>query len=277
MLYWSTQMKEWPCPRSASRDVVLALSGGAARCVAHVGVLQALVEAGIPLAGIVGTSGGAVVGALFASGRYSLEHIANIARDLSWRRLAAPALSRRGFLSSARLGRLIRTWIGEVNFAELRLPLLAVACELPSGQKIILSKGQVARAVQASCSLPVVFTPTTIEGKVLVDGGAVSQLPVAAARSSFPSSVVVGVDVNVGAAESARLTNCVQIGIHVVSLFARFNAGLERREADVMIDVDASGVALYDLRKADLMIRRGREAADSALGSIRKALAQQEK
>ena len=110
---------------------------------------------------------------------------------------------------------------------------------------------------------------------MLVDGGAVSQLPVAAARAAFPASVVVGVDVNVRAAEGARLANFVQIGIHVVSLFARSNAALERRQADVMIDVDASGVTLYDLHKADLMIRRGREAADAALGPITAALAQE--
>jgi len=260
-------------PRNASRSVVLALSGGAARCVAHIGVLHALMQAGVPLAGIVGTSGGAVVGALVASGRYSLAGIADIAHGLRWRRLAAPALSRRGLLSSERLGEVIRTWIGDLSFAELKFPLLVVACELPSGKKVILSTGQVARAVQASCSLPVVFTPTTIEGTVLIDGGAVSQLPVAAARAAFPSSLVVGVDVNVGAAERARLSNVVQIGIHVVSLFARFNAALERGQADLMIDVDASGVTLYDLRKADLMIRRGREAAEAALGSINNALA----
>ena len=74
----------------ASRGVALALSGGAARCVAHVGVLHALVHAGIPLAGVVGTSGGAVVGALFACGRYTVDEIAGIARDLALRRLAAP-------------------------------------------------------------------------------------------------------------------------------------------------------------------------------------------
>jgi len=266
-------VKEMVMSRNAPCGVALALSGGAARCVAHVGVLQALVHAGIPIAGIVGSSGGAVVGALYASGRYTMEEIVGIARDLRWRRLAAPALSCRGLLSSARLGVMLRAWIGDVNFAELAQPFFAVACDLGSGTKVILSEGQVARAVQASCSLPVVFTPTTIGGRVLVDGGAVSQLPVAAARAAFPSSIVVGVDVNVGAAESARLTNFVQIGIHVVSLFARFNAALERRQADVMIDVNASGVTLYDLHKADLMIRRGREAADAAIGPIKKALA----
>jgi NTE family protein len=147
-----------------------------------------------------------------------------------------------------------------------------VATDLRSGEKVVLSEGPVARAVQASCSLPVIFTPTTIQGRALVDGGAVSQLPVATARALFPDSLVVGVDVNYRAAEQVALTNLVQIGIHVVSLFARQNAALERRQADVMIDVDASGVSLYDLQKFDLMIRRGREAAEAALGDIRDTL-----
>jgi len=89
----------------------------------------------------------------------------------------------------------------------------------------------------------------------------------------FPEAVVVGVDVNYRAAESADLKNMLQIGVQVVSLFARQNAARERRHADVMIDVDASGVPLYDLRKTDLMIARGRAAADAALGAIRRALA----
>jgi NTE family protein len=267
------QRADQPASDPRARGVVLALSGGAARSVGHVGVLQTLEREGVPIAGIVGTSGGALVGAVFASGRYTAVEIETLAHGLTWRRLAAPALSRRGVLSSAPIGAAVRRWIGDVTFADLARPFAAVATDLRSGEKVVLSEGPVARAVQASCSLPVIFTPTTIQGRALVDGGAVSQLPVATARALFPDSLVVGVDVNYRAAEQVALTNLVQIGIHVVSLFARQNAALERRQADVMIDVDASGVSLYDLQKFDLMIRRGREAAEAALGDIRDALA----
>lgn len=248
-----------------SEGVALALSGGAARSAGHVGVLCALAEAKVPIAGVVGTSGGAFVGALYASGRYSGADLERIARALVWRDVAAPALSTRGLFISDRLGTALRHLIGNVTFADLPCPFAAVACDLRTGEKVVLEEGEVAAAVQASCSLPVFFTPTELGGRLLVDGGAVSQLPVQATRERFASACIVGVDVNYRAAEAARLTNLVSIGVQVVSLFARHNAARERREADVMIDIDASDVPLYDLAKGRRMIDRGREAARAAL------------
>jgi NTE family protein len=249
--------------------VALALSGGAARSAGHIGVLCALAEARVPIAGLVGTSGGAFVGALFASGRYSPEDLERIARDLAWRNVVTPAFSTKGLFSSDRVGAALRTFIGDVEFTDLPCPFAAVACDLRTGERVVLAEGEVAAAVQASCSLPVFFTPTQVGERLLVDGGAVSQLPVRATRDRFASACVVGVDVNYRAAETARLTNLVSIGVQVVSLFARHNAARERREADVMIDVDASDVALYDLAKGREMIDRGRESARKAIAQGR--------
>ncbi len=270
MLYYAPVMEGRDERRTGA--IGLALSGGAARCAAHVGVLDVVTRAGVPIAGVVGTSGGAFVGALYASGRYTVAEIHTIARDLTWRRLLAPALSRRGFWSSDRIGAALRRLLGDVAFADLKHPFAAVACDLRTGDAVVLDDGDVSLAVQASCSLPVVFTPTTIAGRLLVDGGAVSQLPVSIARARFPGSFVVGVDVNYRAAEAADLKNMLQIGVQVVSLFARQNAARERLDADAMIDVDASGVPLYDLRKTDLMIARGRTAAEAALDQVKAAL-----
>ncbi len=255
-----------------AKGVALALSGGAVRCAGHIGVLDVLTRAAIPIDGVVGTSGGALIGALHASGRYTTAQIEALALNLAWRRLLVPSLSRRGFWSSEKIGAILRRFLGTATFADLTHPFVAVACDLRTGELVTLTEGNVARAVQASCSLPIVFTPSTIDGRCLVDGGAVSQLPVLVARAAFPGSVVVGVDVNCRAAETARLTNMVQIGVQVVSLFARRNAARERRHADVMIDVDASGVPLYDVRKMALMVERGRNAAATALDPVRRAL-----
>ncbi len=256
-------------PATRSGAVALALSGGAARSAGHVGVLCALAEAGVPIAGVVGTSGGAFVGALFASGRYSAADLERIARELAWRDVVTPALSMRGLFASDRVGAALRDLIGKVEFADLPYPFAAVACDLRTGERVVLAEGEVAAAVQASCSLPVFFTPTEVGGRLLVDGGAVSQLPVQTTRERFADACVVGVDVNYRAAETARLTNLVSIGVQVVSLFARHNAARERRAADVMIDVDASDVALYDLAKGREMIDRGRDAARLALAQGR--------
>lgn len=251
-------------PRQGT-GVALALSGGAARAAGHVGVLRALTDAQVPIAGLVGTSGGAFVGALFASGRYPPADLDRIARTLSWRDVIGPALSTRGLFASQRVGGALRDLIGRLKFSDLRYPFAAVACDLRTGEKVVLDEGEVALAVQASCSLPVFFTPTEVGGRLLVDGGAVSQLPVLAARERFPAACILGVDVNYRAAETARLRNMVSIGVQVVSLFARHNAARERQTADVMIDVDASDVALYDLAKIPVMIDRGRDAANEAV------------
>lgn len=251
-------------PRQGT-EVALALSGGAARAAGHVGVLGALADSLVPIAGLVGTSGGAFVGALFASGRYSTADLDRIARTLSWRNVIRPALSTRGLFASQRVGAALRDLIGRMEFADLRYPFTAVACDLQTGEKVVINDGEVALAVQASCSLPVFFTPTEVGGRSLVDGGAVSQLPVQVARERFPAACILGVDVNYQAAETARLTNVVSIGVQVVSLFARHNAARERQQADVMIDVDASDVALYELTKVPVMIRRGRDAAEVVL------------
>ncbi|HET8760298.1 MAG TPA: patatin-like phospholipase family protein [Nitrospiria bacterium] len=247
--------------------VALALSGGAARAAGHVGVLCALADAGVPIAGVVGTSAGAFVGALFASGRYSADELEEVARGLRWTDVLRPALSMRGFWTSEQVGTALRRLIGGLRFSDLRRPFAAVACDLRTGEQVLLQEGDVCCAVQASCSLPVFFTPTIVGDRVLVDGGAVSQLPVLAARAQFPGSPIVGVDVNYRATETARLSNMVSVGVQVVSLFARQNAARERAEADLMIDVDAAGVALYDLAKRDLMIVRGRAAAKAALAN----------
>lgn len=254
--------REGPRPGT---EVALALSGGAARAAGHVGVLCALADAQVPIAGLVGTSGGAFVGALFASGRYSTADLDRIARNLSWRDVIGPGLSTRGLFASQRVGAALRDLIGRVGFTDLRYPFAAVACDLRTGDKVVIDDGEVALAVQASCSLPVFFTPTDVGGRLLVDGGAVSQLPVQAARERFPAACILGVDVNYRAAETARLTNLVSIGVQVVSLFARHNAARERQQADVMIDVDASDVALYELTKIPVMIGRGRDAAKDLL------------
>jgi NTE family protein len=246
-------------------EVALALSGGAARSAGHVGVLCALADAKVPIAGLVGTSGGAFVGALFASGRFSTEELDRIGRELRWRDVVVPALSPRGFFASERVGAMLRRLIGRVGFGDLKYPFAAVACDIRTGERVVLAEGEVALAVQASCSLPVFFTPTVLGGRLLVDGGAVSQLPVLAARERFPAARIVGVDVNYRAAENARLGNLVSLGVQVVSLFARQNAARERQAADVMIDVDASDVSLYDLAKSGLMIGRGRDATIAVL------------
>ena len=255
-------------------SVGLALSGGAARCIAHIGVLEVLEGEGIGVRAIAGTSGGSLVGAAYASGVMDLHEMRKMAKSIKWRKMIRAAIPRTGLISSESLYRFVKGIIEDRSFDDLQIPLAVVASDLRNGDKVVLTSGSVARAVQASCSLPVIFTPTRLEGRLLVDGGVVSQLPILAARESLGSDFVIGVDVNSNSHNSVKLKNVFQIGVHFICLFARRNAMQEKPYADIVIEVDSHGISLYDLEKSHLLIERGRIAAEKRIEDIKRAYAE---
>lgn len=253
--------------------VGIALSGGAARCIAHLGVLEVFKKAGIPVHLISGTSGGALVGALYASGRYSIDELVRHVSGLNWWQVTRPVISRRGLLSSDRIRRFVQEWIGEMTFDQAAIPLAIVATDLRTGGKAVLREGLIAPAVQASCSLPVIFTPTRYGDRLLIDGGYVSQLPVRVAKEDMGADFVIAVDVNYGGMEGAGAPrNMIQIAIQLASLWARKNAEEEARLADGLVRVNVAGIGLTDLRQGRELLRRGRLAAESALPWLEKRL-----
>lgn len=176
--------------------VALALSGGAARGMAHVGVLRALTENNIPIDFIAGTSAGSLVGGAFASGM-TLEQIADLGRRMRWRNVGWATLSRLGVQSNARLERYLRDRLPITRFEDLPMPFAAVATDLRSGAAVIMrDQGDVPFAIRASCAIPGLYVPVVDEqGRQLVDGGLVAVVPVAVARS-FGADIVIAVDVN---------------------------------------------------------------------------------
>ena len=255
--------------RLQKNSVGLALGGGAARCLAQIGVLEVLEQEEIPIGAVAGTSAGSIVGALFASGVVDLGELKKIASTLKWRDMVKANFPKRGFISSEKIYRFMYKHIRNMRFEDLKIPLAVVASNLRNGEKVVITTGPVARAVQASCALPIIFTPTELNGELLVDGGATSQLPVLTVKENLKTPFVIAVDVNGNAMGNNRLDNMFQIAIHFISLFARKNAQLERRFADVVIDVDATGVSLIDLNKGPLMMDRGREATLKKLDEIK--------
>jgi NTE family protein len=251
----------------------IALSGGAARCIAHLGVLDVLDKNNIPVHVVSGTSGGALVAALYASRRFSPEALQRQVSGLSWRRLTRPVLSRQGLLSSARIGRFVHRLIGDTTFEQLSIPLAVIATDLISGKMVVLREGSVSRAVQASCSLPIIFKPTLHNHRSLIDGGYVSQIPVRAAREALGADFVIAVDVNYGGMEGAGTPkNMIQIAVRLASLWARKNAEEEGILADCLLRVDVTGIGLTDLGQGEELFRRGRLAAESQLAWLQKRL-----
>lgn len=248
--------------------VGLALSGGAVRGIAHAGVLEVLVEDGIKVRALAGTSAGSIVGAIFAAGVTPGE-IGRLALETRWSELLRARIPRAGMVSGEGLERFFERVIPARTFAELRLPFAAVATDLATGRRVDVTSGPLARAVLASCSLPLLLEPVAEGGRLLVDGGVSSQLPVRAVRETLGVTPIVAVDVNVGGLEQPRLESVIDVAVHLAMLWTARTAQEEEDEADLVIGVDARGIALHDLTKGPELLRRGREAAGKALPAIR--------
>ena len=178
----------------------LALSGGGARGLAHIGVLKALEEAHISVDYLAGTSMGGVIAAAYAAGM-SLEQIESIAHEYGdirtlWR-LADPTIPRRGLFKGGQLETFFKQHLGERTFADLHIPLTLVAVDLNGKQEVHLKRGPVAVAVRATVSVPGLLAPVERNGQRLVDGGLLNNLPVDVVRD-MGADVVLAVDVYTG-------------------------------------------------------------------------------
>ncbi|MCA9687253.1 MAG: patatin-like phospholipase family protein, partial [Myxococcales bacterium] len=203
----------------------MALSGGGARGLAHVGVLEVLEELRIPVDYVAGTSMGAIVGGLYASGLSAAE-IRQVLETMDWAAMAEDAQPRRdrtyrrkeddqryvmnlevgldGFVlpSGLRSGQRFtfelrrQTWpvVDISNFAELPIPFKAVAVDLETGERVLLERGNLAEAMRASMSLPGIFTPVEIGGRLLIDGGVVANLPIDVVRE-MGADIVIAVNI----------------------------------------------------------------------------------
>lgn len=244
----------------------LALGGGAARGLAHVGVVQVLAEAGIEIHAVAGASAGAMIGAAVAAGRPASE-IMQIGRGLGWWKLARPRWPRRGFLTFAPLERLLRRWLGDVNIEDLPTPFACVATHALSGQVRIFRTGKLAPRVRASCSVPVVVQPVEIEGELYVDGGLIDNVPVNAVRD-------LGVDVVVAVnlfGPPAYLPS--DMGGYAATVLGHMlvHADKDLPEADLIIQPNLTEFGLLRFHR-DPLIARGRQAAEQSLPEIRRLL-----
>lgn len=255
-------------PDTSVRGIGLALSGGAARGIAHIAVLETLELEGFPIRAIAGTSAGSVVGALYAAGMPPSE-IRRVLLHVKWQDVLKFTIPKRGLISSEGIYRFMEKILPVKRFSSLPIPFAAVATDLKTAEKVVITSGSIARAVQASCSLPIIFTPAEINRKILVDGGVSSQVPVRTVREELGAKRVVAVNVNYKALELNEYDNLIKIATHLSVLWASRNAREEEKLADVVIQVNVRGIALYDLSKSRELLRRGRKATEDKLPEIR--------
>jgi NTE family protein len=292
-------------PERARPRVALALSGGGARGIAHIGALRALEEAGIPVDAIAANSMGSVVGAVYATGRTSAE-LEQIVRSLDWASLFSGRPDRRtlpvarrqdrygatagvsfdwkgvrlpgGILAEHRINRFLIENLSPSGYAiagdfdALPIRFRAVAGDLATGEPVILEKGDLARAVRASLSIPVVFPPVEWEGKKLVDGMIVNNMPIDVAKA-FGGAVLVAVDIGSPPHEAKDYESALGVASQVSDVLMRRRYQDFAAEADVFVRPDLGDHSATDYTDFDELIRRGYEAVKAVTPEIRAKLA----
>jgi len=240
----------------------LALSGGMARGRAHVGVIQALEEAGIHADFVSGVSAGAMVAAAYAAG-LNMAELIQLARQFNWLRIATPVLPLPGRSGLGRLGLLdfgkIETFLiramGDLTFDELAKPLAIGATDLVTGERVVITDGRVVHAVRASASVPGVAAPTRWRGRLLCDGFASNNLPIQVLRDMGADVVVA---VNLMPLARRVPSNLFWAGSTAVSTLV-LQAGDPLDRADIVIEPDLAEID-YVLPRYDNLLARGRAA-----------------
>jgi len=246
----------------------LALSGGAARGIAHVGVLLALAEHKIPIDCIAGTSAGSLVGGSLASG-LPLYDIEAIGRSLRWRDIGRMTMSRLGVQSNERLEQYLRARLPVTRFEELQIPFAAVATDLNTGEPVVLQKGDVPFAIRASCAIPGWYVPVMDEdGRQLVDGGLVAMVPSSVARS-MGAEIVLAVDVNAqGATFMGPSRSVVSIVLQSMLVVQRTASQHQLEAADLVIKPRVGHIRWDEMARADELIASGYEAGVESIPII---------
>jgi NTE family protein len=256
--------------RKKEPSLGIALSGGLALSVCHIGVLKAFEEAGLGISCIAGTSGGAVVGACYAAG-VPLEQIAEAASEMRWRSMAGLRRPRLGFFSSENIAALVTSQIGEITFDELRIPFRAVSADLVTGQELDIGHGNVGQAVRASCTIPAVFEPVSKDDRLLVDGGLVNKLPVDVVRR-MGADVVVASDVTYAARAAWYPRNVLDTILITLSLMGEEKTRSHRAMADFMICPVIEGASALSFARWPEYIEAGQEAAREVIPTVKERL-----
>jgi len=233
----------------------IALSGGTAKSVAHIGVLKALVEHGIGIDYVAGTSGGAIVAAFHAAGK-TIAELEALGGGMHWRDIAGLTIPRLGLLSGDKVRDFIVAEIGDVEFEDLAIPVAIVASDLTAGTGRIFTRGSVALACQASSSIPEFYTPVEIDGHILIDGQFSEYVPVAA-LASLGEMFAIGVNLGYEKGMKKKPRNPLEIIIQVSSFIAQQNAAASERRADFMIRPDLREFGPLELNRASDIIHRG--------------------
>jgi len=258
-----------PVPLVKRPRVGVALGGGFARGLAHVGVLKVLAENHIPIDALAGTSVGSIVAAAFASG-VTLDQMLEEARRVRFGSFARWTVSRLGLATNERMEQMLRRVIPCSRFEELKVPLAVVAADISTGEAVTFSHGDLIPPLRASCSFPGLFLPVEYQGRLLVDGAIVGSVPVAALQAlGIDTVVAVHLRTNGPHHEPA---NIFQVIGQAFQIAQGLNDATWRKSCNVVLEPETNEFQWDDFLRADDLIAAGERAARQALPALRRLL-----
>jgi len=249
--------------------VGVALGGGFARGIAHLGVLRVLEQERIPIDYLGGTSAGALLAISYASG-HTIREIEAQARATRFTDFGSWNLSWMGLASNRKLEHYPRKYLGVSTFEELRIPLAIAATDLGTGEPVYFTRGRLGPALRASCAYPGMFVPVELEGRMLVDGFLAAPVPIESLRN-MGADVIIAVFLE--AASDRKPSSLVDV-IGLSFAILQRHADLEwRRAADIIIEPNVKYFLWDDFDKTPELMAAGEAATRIALPKIRAALA----
>ena len=271
--------------------VGLVLSGGGAKGLAHIGALKIIEEAGVKIDFIAGTSMGAIIGSLYASGYTSTEldsifkhtNLGDLIQDnlprsaksfyekedseryaitlpFSNFKVSVPAAYSGGQNIYNELVRLLYHVKDIEDFKELPIPFVCIATNVETGKEVILNKGYLPEAVLASGTLPSLFEPASINGDILIDGGIVNNYPIDEVKA-LGANVIIGVDVQQGLSARDELISATEVLFQISNYRAARDMQKKSEETDIYIKPDVSGYSVLDFGKGESIMKTGEDAA----------------
>ncbi len=248
----------------------IALGGGFARGLVHIGVLKALEEAQIPVDFVAGTSVGAIIGACYCTGLTAgeMEEVALAAR---YKDFARWTLSRYGFCSNDRMARFCARVLKVATFEELKIPLAITATDFRSGEAVVFTHGPLVDPIRASCAYPGMFLPVEIEGRAYIDGMLAYAVPTTPLRL-MGAERVIGVYLSAHWSQHREPRHLFEVIGQCFSIAQAKMSDQWKKDADLVLEPDVNGFSYDCFDRAKELIARGESSARAIIPGLRTLL-----
>jgi NTE family protein len=248
----------------------IALGGGFARGLVHIGVLKALEEAQIPVDFVAGTSVGAIIGACYCSGLSAAE-MEEIARAIRFKHFARWTLSRYGLCSNDRMTQFCARVLRFSSFEELKIPLAVTATDFCSGEAVVFQQGPLVPAIRASCAYPGMFLPVEIEGRSYIDGMLAYAVPTTPLRR-MGAECVLGVHLSAHWTDNRTPRHLFEVIGQCFSIALARMSDVWKKDADLVLEPDVRGFSYDCFDSAKELIAIGESSARAIMPQLRELL-----